>query len=173
MPLPARDEVALLDAIMDKSEPVPWSGCRIWTAGVDADGYGQTWFKGKNVRAHRMSWILNVGPIPAGMCVMHQCDEPSCVNPAHLRLGTNAENTADKMRKGRHRVAAGDSHYMRRNPLLRSGDKAAGARIKEHDVIALRERAARGERQKDLAKEFGITRSAVSAIVVRRNWKHL
>jgi len=75
--------------------------CWEWTACKTSKGYGQIKFKGETRRAHRISWILHKGEIPKGKKVLHTCDTPSCVRINHLFLGTNAENTADMMKKGR------------------------------------------------------------------------
>lgn len=78
--------------------------CHLWTAQLDKDGYGQFSMSGTDKwQAHRASYYLFVGPIPAGKIVMHICDRPRCVNPEHLRVGTQADNMADKVAKGRWR----------------------------------------------------------------------
>lgn len=79
--------------------------CWIWTRCRDRRGYGRFSAKGHR-RAHRFSWALTNGPIPPGMCVLHRCDNPPCVNPAHLFVGTSNDNVADMMAKGRFRNLA-------------------------------------------------------------------
>jgi hypothetical protein len=77
------------------------TGCWMWIGGVESHGYGRMSFNGKRYKAHQLSWILNRGEIPKGMCVCHHCDTPGCVNPDHLFLGTMADNMRDKVAKGR------------------------------------------------------------------------
>lgn len=76
--------------------------CWLWTAATDDGGYGRFLFQGKNRQAHIVMWILMHGDVPYGQVVMHTCDVPSCVNPDHLKLGTQAENIADCVSKNRH-----------------------------------------------------------------------
>jgi hypothetical protein len=77
--------------------------CWEWTGRRDADGYGVFSFKNRPVRAHRFAWILDNGPVPDGLHVLHHCDNPPCTNPADLFTGTNIDNIRDKMTKGRWR----------------------------------------------------------------------
>jgi hypothetical protein len=76
--------------------------CWVWTGCLNAYGYGVTRINGKLYTAHRFSWFMTHGPIPDGLCILHKCDNPPCVNPSHLFIGTKADNMWDKSFKGRH-----------------------------------------------------------------------
>ena len=76
--------------------------CWEWKAGKNTSGYGWFSFNGTQITSNRMVWLLINGEIPNGMCVCHKCDNPSCVNPDHLFLGTHLDNMKDKSIKGRH-----------------------------------------------------------------------
>lgn len=110
--------------------------------------------------AHRISWELHNGPIPDGMEVCHRCDNGFCVRPEHLFLGTRAENAADMAYKGR--AASGARHGM-----------AIRAKITDAMVRAIRFRYAAGERQGDLAIEYGVSQAYISDIAARRVRKHV
>lgn len=148
-----------------KCTPVPerfWKmvnktdGCWLWIGGISKSGYGNFWSGGRNgktVSAHRVSWELHNGPIPEGLWVLHGCDNPQCVRPDHLRLGTQSENITEMVGKGR-------------NSLVM-------ARLTEDQVIVIRDRAARGEPQAVLAREFGVSRSAIHLLVHGKKWKRV
>lgn len=107
----------LKERFEEKVMPIPWSGCWIWTGGFNKKdgtyGYGRIGeggWHGKNLLAHRVSYELHVGPIPSGMNVLHKCDTPACVNPAHLFTGTQVDNVIDCRSKGRLRRSHGIEH---------------------------------------------------------------
>ena len=108
-----RPETPMTDRFWQKVAKA--DGCWNWTAATFSDGYGALKRKdGKQIKAHRYSYEIHFGDIPGNLCVCHACDNPRCVNPAHLWLGTNRENTADKTRKGRAVRLAGKLNPMHR-----------------------------------------------------------
>lgn len=77
--------------------------CWVWTGTTTAGGYGRLWFVTRKDLDHRISWLLSYGDIPDGMCVLHHCDNPPCIRPEHLFIGSHADNMADMLAKGRQR----------------------------------------------------------------------
>lgn len=138
--------------------------CWISLLSKDKDGYAQLHRAGKRTTAHRFSWTIHNGAIPNGMFVLHKCDNPPCVRPSHLFLGTQQDNVADRDRKGRtNRWANG----------ARQGVKNPRSILNEGQVKNIREAHARGIRRKDIAKAFGISIKTVDSIIYRLNWKHI
>lgn len=131
--------------------------CWEWTAGCSGDGYGAFKVRGQQVGAHRYSYELNVGPIPDDMQVLHSCDNPLCVRPKHLFLGTVADNMADKAAK-------------LRGPL---GDRNPRAKLTESSVREIRRRVAAGASQRAIAREFKVGHLAVHRLVHRKTWRHV
>ena len=85
----------------EKVMMIPFHECWEWAGSQNGDGYGLFWWNKKVEKAHRASYKINIGTIPDGMHVLHTCDNPSCVNPDHLFIGTNTDNVNDKVKKGR------------------------------------------------------------------------
>ena len=136
--------------------------CWEWTAARHTNGYGKIGSGGKfgkTLFAHRVSYEMHHGVIPAGMFVCHSCDNRLCVNPKHLWLGTAKENNRDMRRKGR------DRGYDKR------GERNPSARLKRSDVDDIRRRATAGEHQGYIAFEYGVSRQLVSAIKNGRVWR--
>jgi len=129
------------------------------------NGYGRTHLGSKTtgkVYAHRLSWELAHGAIPERMCVCHNCpggDNPRCVNPAHLFLGTVKDNNRDARDKG----------YS----VSPRGEKNGSAKLTVSQVLEIRALAKKGIMQTEIAKLFSIDHTQVSAIVLRKKWKHI
>jgi hypothetical protein len=138
------------------------SGCWEWTAARFDTGYGAISYKGKTRYAHRVSYSEFVGAIPNGMLVCHHCDNPACVNPQHLFLGTSADNMSDKVAKGR---------------SVR-GEKSSNSKLTELEARLIKKflkrnppmRGQRGGPCGFLARWFGVTQTAISLIHAGKNW---
>lgn len=138
------------------------SQCWCWVGVLDRQGYGRMMFRrlGKRYRAHRLSYFLFFGTIPKDLCVLHRCDNPSCVNPRHLFLGTCQDNSRDMVAKGRQV----------------KGEMINHAKLTAKEVLEIRRRYAPRDQinsQCALAREFGVSSNLVYKIVHNRNWKHL
>ena len=129
-----------------------WKGL-ILTSGL---GYGQLYFDGKQYLAHRASWLIHHGDIPEGMLVLHHCDNPKCVNPAHLYLGNHKDNARDRETRNRRRRVR--------------GEEVGNSKLTEAEVRAIRSSS---ESCTVLGARYGISRSLVSLIKLNRIWKHL
>ena len=130
------------------------AGCWEWTGGRYPRGYGFFSVNGRGHAAHRVAWELARGPIPDGVLVCHACDNPACVRPDHLFLGTQSDNMRDMAAKGRHPYPRGEHHNQ--------------ARLSNADVAEIRRLyAAGGVSQAALAERFGVCQSHVSRIVRR------
>lgn len=148
----------LKQRILDRHDVDPVTGCWVWNGarflGNDRPvNYGRVHIHSKIKTAHRVAYEAFIGPIPKGLCVCHTCDNPPCVNPEHLFLGTHQDNMADMVRKGR-------------NCTDPTNVKITLAELRE-----IRRLLALGERNVDIAKHLGVSRHIVGGIKNNISWK--
>jgi hypothetical protein len=146
-----------LPSVLDDDECWEWQGSRLKA------GYGKI-LDGppdhKTLLAHRVSWELhNSAPIPKGMLVCHSCDNPCCVNPSHLYIGSHSDNAADKALRDRCRPVRGEQNGR---------SKLTAEQIKQ-----IRLAGEAGVLQSTIAADYGVSRQAIHLILVRKNWRHL
>jgi len=146
--------------VADRMDAIGWTvtaaGCWEWNGARFPRGYGALWIGGgRTQRAHRVAYERWVGPIPAGDLVRHRCDNPPCINPAHLMTGSRRDNHHDAIARGRH--TRGDLHGMRK--------------VSSADVTCIRQRLTSGATQAELAREYDLSPSQVSNIANRRSWR--
>lgn len=145
-----------LENFLQRVEFDPNTGCWLWSGATWPSGYGKVKVRQSTMLAHRRSYELHCGPIPKGALVCHRCDTPACVNPAHLYAGTDADNSRDKIGRGRDRKAAGERNV---NAKLTS-------------AVVLEIRASREPTSK-IAARLGLDHSTVWAARTGRTWRHL
>jgi hypothetical protein len=131
--------------------------CWEWQAGRNSKGYGQFTWNGKLTQAHRVAFFLSGAYLPEGMQVLHACDNRRCCNPKHLFAGTPKDNTDDRTAKGRSAV----------------GERVGGSKLKENEIVAIRNAYKTGVSCKHLASQFGISQRHAHYIVSGKTWKHL
>lgn len=137
-----------------------WMAFRNPTRPCEISGYGRFQIGKRGYLAHRVSWRIYRGEIPEGMCVMHKCDNPCCVNPKHLSIGTLSDNAVDKVEKGRANPACGEQQH--------------NSKLKRHEVIEIRMfYEVGGFSQAELGDIYGVRRRTINGIVRRQSWKHL
>lgn len=148
------DKCRLLKKIKKKK-----SGCWEWQSGKGTNGYGVSSINGKNMQAHRHFYLVFKGNIPKEKQINHKCDNPSCVNPDHLWVGSQKENMEDKKNKGRCADKRGEKHHL--------------SRFVEDDVKKIREMYKYGVTQKIISKVFKCDPSNISYIVRNKRWSHI
>lgn len=137
----------------------PGTGCWAWLLHISRDGYGRFRLGARaDRRAHRVSYELHRGPVGDAL-VCHHCDNPACVNPAHLFLGTPLDNMLDKVAKGRAASPAGEA-----NPH---------SKLTAGQVLEIRARAVAGEKAADIARSFPVQASIIGKIIRREIWKEV
>lgn len=161
--------------------------CWLWTACTTHRGYGRLQVDGHALLAHRIAYALAYAPPPNDMLVCHHCDNPTCVRPDHLFLGTPLDNRTDCIRKGRN--PTGDQHWARVKPdhLARGaqsgactmperrprGEKHGMARLTIEQVRDIRRRFDCGESSHHIALDYPVTQQNIISIIQRKTWKHI
>lgn len=151
---------------VDKHGPVPAHApelgpCWLWVATRKKSQHGTFYLaSGGMIPAHRVSWVIANGRDPGEWLVRHRCDNPPCVNPKHLLTGTHKDNAADMYERGRQTTS-------------NRGEGSHFAKLTEGDVRKIRAALANGERYGDLARQFGVGKSAIGEIARRRNWAYV
>jgi len=145
---------AIFSRFWSKVQRADAKDCWLWTGHIASTGYGVFGCASQRFRAHRFAWMASRGPIPDGLEVCHRCDRTACVNPDHLFLGSRRDNHLDSVRKGRKRAWGLQ-------------------KLNAEQVNDSRQRAAGGELQYILAREYGVAKNTVSGIVNRKSWAHL
>lgn len=140
------------------------NGCMIWIASKLMSGYGQIsdyLSKPRGVLAHRYSYALHYGPYDSSLHVLHKCDNPGCVAPEHLFLGTQSDNNLDKLKKGR---AKGSSRFGESNP---------SSKLTEKDIQKIKKLLLQDKTKVWIGKKFGVCRQSIRNIEAKRTWSHI
>jgi hypothetical protein len=135
--------------------------CWEWTGYKDKKGYGRININSKMIGTHRFSYLIYNKIIPDGMLILHSCNNPSCVNPTHLRAGTNKDNAQDSL-------LAGTSRSLHQN-----GEKNTSSKITENQAIKIIELYNSGVLLKDISEMFNIQVPAIQRIATGKRWSHI
>lgn len=141
------------------------AGCWIWENSYGSNGYGQFAFNGRPYAASRVAYVLFNGIIPDNLHVLHRCDSPPCVNPAHLFLGTHVDNMADMKAKGR----CGPGPGVR----ALKGEARPNVKLTEAKVREIRKLRAEGLKERQIAEIMQTTRSNIASVLQGVSWKHV
>lgn len=152
-----KTKLSVSERLDAKSEP-QMNGCVHFTGALNG-GYGRIMHQGRNCLAHKLTYELRWGLVPEGLCVLHRCDNPKCVNVDHLFLGTRADNNADKVAKNRQSRLTGSP-----------GERRPLAKLRNEDIPKIR---ADPRPQSKIAAEYGISQAVISRIKTGRNWRHV
>lgn len=148
--MPVKERLALYSSAPTET------GCIEWRGSSGKAGYGRIGVNGTLMLPHRLAYIEANGEIPEGMWVLHSCDNPKCINPEHLRVGTPSDNASDRL--------------IRNRAWVPKGVESPHAKLTESQVIAIRKD---GRRHKDIAKEHGVSRATIGDIKSGKSWKCL
>lgn len=136
------------------------TGCLEWQGAILTTGYGSFCIPGVTTKAHRASYILFIGDIPKGKCVLHKCHNRKCVNPDHLKLGDQKENSRDMLEAKRMSTQKGSSNNF--------------SRLLETDIPVIRELCSNyGFSQREVAEFYGVTKGCIENVIQGRTWNHI
>lgn len=158
----ARENYLLGATIAERLEfysmPEPNSGCKLWLGRSSVRDYGRLKVDGKNVLAHRLAYEQRYGQLECGQNVLHRCDNPACINPAHLFVGSQVDNVADMVAKGRHR------------PPNNKGTRHGNAKLTDEDIRRIRSDARSAT---SIGRAYGVNPSTICGIKARKGWAHV
>lgn len=151
--------------------------CWIWTGDRTSKGYGRISKDGVRIGTHRYSWLIHNGTIPKGLCVCHTCDNPPCVNPDHLWLGTNLENQQDMTKKGRRVINMVGLHSFEGRKLqlenVSRGERHIRSKFTNNKIYEVRALWETGYTINGLARTYGVAVNTMNSILKRKTWKHI
>lgn len=148
--------------------------CWVWTAALNPGGYGRYSFEKETFQAHRISWLIHFGKYDGPLRVLHHCDNPKCVRPSHLHLGTSQENILEMVARNRHVPRPGELHHAFLKPgCMAKGEDAALSKLTDDAVRDIRTMWAAGHSRIKIAQKHKVTVSNIFYITSGRTWKHL
>lgn len=164
-----RDTIRRFWAKVQKSD----EGCWLWMASKDQKGYGVFWIGDRFLKAQRASFLINKGYVPpSNLFICHKCDNPGCVRPDHLFVGSNQDNMLDMTRKGRSR--AGEKHPSKYKPeSVPKGEQHYAAVLNEDIVREIRWFCKQGISHQNISELYGVCREAITRVANRKTWKHV
>lgn len=160
-----------------KKVNIQHGGCWNWVGYINKWGYGTFGMFGDVFLAHRVSWIICTRTSPGQLCVLHRCDNPNCVRPDHLFLGTDLDNARDKIKKGRMVLnpPSGNRHWSKRMPQkIARGERNGQAILTDIVVASIRDEYSKGGITfKEIGNRYGMDLSSVRNAIVGRTWRHV
>jgi predicted DNA-binding protein (UPF0251 family) len=164
-----------MDEIVAKrfwSKVTKGDGCWKWT-GAMSNGYGSFAIQRRSRGAHRLSWEMKFGRIPDGLYVCHRCDNPPCVRPDHLFLGTAKDNNVDMVKKRRNGPVTRPDRFRCKSIIRPVGEQQGASKLTDEAVRQIRLLSDAGYQQKEIALRFGVHPSAVSKVLRHETWRHV